>query len=404
MGRTKIWVVFLALCATAIPTTPGAAARRCRSPEMHAKHDVPRGHRHLCRLRVVGSTVVSKTAGLGNIEFAGNVGAVLQRDEGIVALLDMSNPKMPKTVGRYDDGAQASFDGDLAFSKDGNFLFYARQTHQFSKDGLHVLDVSDPAAPALAFYQASGGTLEVATHHDGTDEWVIFLDAVDGLVVSRFVPESGSIVEVFRDPEPVATKVGGPASAGLFVDPKDPSTGGPVLYVSTGGSGLQVYDFADPTAPSLLGEWNEVGLADITVRRTARRRTVYAATEYWFDKTLKPQVVVLDATDPAKLSKLRTLSLRLPADDQWRVQGLTWGGGRLWVAHSHAGLVGLNPRGRVRARALLGAAMHELAEPPPKEQAGFDTSAYAMDAEVRGRYVYLTDAATGALHILRPTR
>ena len=138
-------------------------------------------------MRVVGSTVVSKTAGIGNIEFKGKVGAVLQRDEGIVALLDMSNPKMPKTVGRYEDGATDSFDGDLAFSKDGKFLFYARQTHQFSKDGVHVLDVSDPAAPALAYYQASGGTLEVATYHDGAAEWVVFLDAVDGLHVRRCV-------------------------------------------------------------------------------------------------------------------------------------------------------------------------------------------------------------------------
>jgi hypothetical protein len=48
--------------------------------------------------------------------------------------------------------------------------------------------------------------------------------------------------------------------------------------------------------------------------------------------------------------------------------------------------------------------MHDSAEPPPMEQAGFPTSAYAMDVEMRGRYLYLTDAATGALHMLRPTR
>jgi hypothetical protein len=371
---------------------------------MHAKHDVARGHRYLCRMNLVRSLEVSEAAGLGNIEFHKNVGAVLQREEGIVALLDVSDPARPKVTGRYMDGATDSFDGDLAFAHDGAYLFYGRQTHQFSKDGVHVLDVSDPTAPTSPFYLASGGTLQVAYHYDGTDEWVIFLDALDGLVVTRFVRASGSLVEVFRDPDPVASKVGGPASAGLFVDPKDPATGNPLLYVSTGGSGLQIYDFADPTAPALLGEWNEVGLADLVVRRTSSTRIVYAATEYWFDKTLTPRVIVLDATDPASISEKRALSLGLPADDQWRVQGMTWAGRRLLIAHSHAGLVAMNQRGRLTARALIGGAMNSAAEPPPKEQAGFSTAAYAMDVERKGPFVYLSDAATGMLHVLRSRR
>jgi hypothetical protein len=88
----------------------------------------------------------------------------------------------------------------------------------------------------------------------------------------------------------------------------------------------------------------------------------------------------------------------------WRVQGMAWRKGNLLVAHSHAGLVELTPRGGLRSRALLGGSMNEGAEPPPTEQMGLRTSAYAMDVERRGRYVYLTDAATGALHVLRPTR
>ena len=371
---------------------------------MHDDHSVTKGHRYLCRFKRVGSAVISETAGLGNIEFKGQVGAVLQRDEGVVTLLDMADPKKPKALGRYDDDIPDSFDGDLAFSQSGDYLFYARQTHQFSRDGLHVLDISDPKAPALAFYQASGGTLRVDTYFDGTDEWVIFLDAIDGLVVSRFVPETGAIVEVFRDPNPAATKVGGPASAGLFVDPNDPATETPILYASTGGSGLQIYDFSDPTDPALLGEWNEVGLADIVVRRSATKRTVYAATEYWFDKTVPPAVVVLNATDFGKIEARRPLSLKLPADDQWRVQGMTWAKRRLLVAHSHAGLIGFTTRGRLASRALIGGAMHEAAQPPPVEQAGFPTSAYAMDVEARGRFIYLTDAATGSLHVLRASR
>lgn len=393
-------LIGILLAAVSVAPAGGRRAQtRCRAPEMHSNHDAASGHRYLCRYRVVSSTEVSEAAGLGNIEFRKKVGAVVQRDEGIVALLDMASAKRPKVIGRYSDDAQDAFDGDLAFSHDAQFLFYARQTHQFSRDGVHVLNVADPSAPALSFYQPSGGTLEVAYYFDGTDEWVVFLDAVDGLVVSRFVRETGALVEVFRDPEPVASKVGGPASAGLIVDAHDREA--PVLYVSTGGSGLQVYDFSDPTAPSLLGEWSEMGLADIVVRASASRRTVYAATEYWFDKTQSPRVVVLDATKPEKIKVVRSLSLGLPAEDMWRVQGLTWRRGRLLVAHSHAGLVALDPRGSLRARALLGGSMNEAAEPPPTEQMALRTSAYAMDVERRGRFIYLTDAATGTLHVLR---
>lgn len=362
---------------------------------MHSgpQHDRPKAHRYLCRARVVASTIVSKEAGLGRIELSGKVGAVLQRDEGVVAMLDMADPRHPKVVGRYTDDAQDSFDGDLAFSHDGRFLFYARQTHQFSKDGVHVLDVSDPAQPALTFYQASGGTLRIAYYFDGDSEWVIFLDAVDGLVISRFVRESGSLAEVFRDPDPPTKKVGGPSSAGLFVDPKDPATGAPILYVSTGGSGLEIYDLSDPTAPQMVGSWADVGLAEVEIKRSSDKRLVYAATEYWFDPQIPPAIVVLNATKFDAIKKVRTLRLEVPVDDLWRVQAMAWAGKRLLVAHSHAGLVGFTPKGRMSARALLGGPHHE--------GAGVLSAAYAMDVEQRGKLTYLTDAATGALHTLR---
>ncbi|MEA2447282.1 MAG: hypothetical protein QOK47_919 [Actinomycetota bacterium] len=386
-------VAFLLVAASPVA---GGKAVHCRGPEMHADHDRPAAHRYFCRTRLVASTIVSKEAGLGRIEFSGAVGAVLQRDEGAVAMLDMSQPARPKVVGRYDDDIQDSFDGDLAFSHDGQFLFYARQTHQFSKDGVHVLDVSDPTSPQLAFYQASGGTLRIAYYFDGTDEWVVFLDAVDGLVVCRFVRESGSLAEVYRDPDPALEKVGGPASAGLFIDPKDPQTETPLLYVSTGGSGLQIYDFSDPTTPTELGSWADVGLAEVEVKRTPKKRIVYAATEYWFDDQISPEVVVLDATKPDAIKRVRTLRLKVPTDNNWRVQGMAWAGKRLLVAHSHAGLIGFTTKGAVSARALIGSVPHE--------GAGVPGSVYAMDVERRGKLIYVTDASTGALQILRLLR
>ena len=170
---------------------------------------------------------VSTEAGLGRVEVAGDLAAVLQRDEGAVALLGLKGGR-PKVLGRYDDDIQDSFDGDLAFSEDRRWLFYARQTHRFSKDGIHVLNITDPSAPTLAFYQPQGGTLRLAYFNDGGAEWIFTLDAIHGLVTNRFEPTTGALVPVHASPLP-ALKVGGPASAGLVVDPEDRLTGAPLL-------------------------------------------------------------------------------------------------------------------------------------------------------------------------------
>lgn len=341
---------------------------------------------------LVGSLEVSKEAGLGRIELHGDLAAIVQRDEGAVALVDVKNRAKPKVLGRYDDDIRDSFDGDLAFSTDGQWLFYARQTHRFSKDGIHVLDVSDPSAPTLRHYQPQGGTFRIA-HFDGAGaEWVFSLDAIHGLVVNRFVPEAGVLVPVHVDALP-ALKVGGPASAGLFVDEKDPMLGVPVLYAATGRTGVQMFDIADPARPRLLGSWGEVGLAEIEVATTKRSRTIFGATEYWFNKQLEPKVIVLDATKPETIKEKTTWSIGCPADDQWRVQGMTlWRNGVL-AAHSRWGLVEMSHTAGTSPLPVVSAPSNDAATV-------LGDGPYVMDVETRGRYVYATDAATGFLSIL----
>lgn len=342
--------------------------------------------------RLVGRLEVSKDAGLGRIELRGKIAAVLQRDEGAVALIDISNPAKPKVLGRYDDDIQDSFDGDLAFSDDGRWLFYARQTHQFSKDGIHVLDVADPKAPTLRTYQPQGGTLRIAYFKGAGGEWVFSLDAIHGLVVNRFVPEAGALAPVHIDALP-ALKVGGPASGGLFIDPKDPKLGVPLLYAATGQTGVQMFDISDPLRPALLGAWDEVGLAEIEVVATKKGRTIFGATEYWFDKQLEPQVIVLDATKPDSIKQRTVWSVGCPPDDQWRVQGMVpWGRGVL-AANSHWGLVEMSHTAGTTPLPVAEARRNEAATV-------LGDAPYVFDVEVSGKYVYATDAANGYLSIL----
>ena len=363
----------------------------------------PPGSPSACGLSQVGSVEVSKAAGAGRVEVHGKLAAVLQRDEGIVSLVDVSKPARPKVLGRYDGGleqqrAGESLDGDLAFSSDGKWLFYARQSTQLSADGLHVLDVSDPSAPALRHFQPEGGTFRVALHETESATYVITMDAIEGLVINRFDPTNtaGVLVPVYSDPQPALRRVGGPASAGLFVDAADPKLGVPVLYASSGTTGLQVYDLSTPEQPALLGSWGETGLAEVEVVRTKTARTVYAATEYWFNESLEPEVVVLDATDLGAIAEKKRIGLNLAAAEEFRIQGMAIDRGRLWVAHSSIGLVGFDRGGHPVAYLNdLGDrndGSTELGQP------------YTFDVEAAKGLLYVTDAATGRLAIARAGR
>lgn len=336
------------------------------------------------------SISVSDIGGLGRIEWGASLGAVLSRDEGIVSILaPHRNPLAPpRIIGRYDDDAEDSFDGDLAFVGD-RWLLYARQTHQFSKDGIHVLDLADPRAPRLAFYQPQGGTLRIAHYNGGGDSWVFSLDAVDGLVANLFETTTGALVPVHASPLP-ALKVGGPASAGLFVDRKDPMTGKPILYVSTGRTGVEMFDISNPADPVLLGSWGEVGLAEIEVQAWKSGRRIYAATEYWFDKQLAPEVMVLDARDPASIEEIDRWSIGALADDSARVQGMAFLEGLLYVAHSHEGVIVFSPGGSVERRIRLNGKAQE-------GSAYAGGGSIAFDVESYGLGLLISDAGTGRL-------
>ncbi|HEX2195601.1 MAG TPA: hypothetical protein VHJ76_01640, partial [Actinomycetota bacterium] len=89
-----------------------SGARGCDAP-------APKGAPRACGISKVGAVEVSEAAGLGRVELHGKLAAVLQRDEGIVSLVDVSKPGRPKVLGRYDGGIEGqragqSLDGDLA--------------------------------------------------------------------------------------------------------------------------------------------------------------------------------------------------------------------------------------------------------------------------------------------------
>lgn len=393
----------------AVPASPGGAQESPVACGMHLAHSGAH-ERDSCGMTRLGAVEVSAEKGLGQIEIQGNRGAVIQREDGKIAILDVTDPAAPRVLGRYDGGVgrpevDDPYDGDAAFSHDGRFLFYARQTHDYSNEGLHVLDIADPAAPKLVAFGPQGGMLRVAYYRDTAGvEYAITQDAIAGLTIFRFerTPAGGALVPVFLDALP-QLKVGGPASAGLVVDPKDPKLGVPLLYASNGTVGLDVFNIANPAQPVKLGSWTVDGLADIELRATAESRTVYAATEYWFDKATKPRVVELDATNLAAIVERRRVS---PADPDysssaigWQIQGIELAGDNLYITHAHGG-VGVLPTSALDGQVM--ASTTDLGDPNTGgEFKSAATSPYAMDVEVSGDAIYVSDASTGTLSTFR---
>lgn len=351
-----------------------------------------------CNLELVGAVDVSVT-GLGQLDTHDDLAAVVLRDEGRVALVDLSDPAAPTVVGSYDGGTgQAALDhpldGDVAFSADGSLLFHARQTSDWSNEGLHVLDVTDPTNPVRVDLAPQGGMLRVATAVVGATELVATLDAVAGLTLFEVVrtPLGASVVPLYADVLP-ALKVGGPASAGLAFDLAE--DGSALLVATDGTEGLHLYDVTDPADVAVVGGWDGQGLAAVAVEHRDGRRLVHAASEYWFDATTPPELLTLDATDPGAVTEVARRNLGgHDGSLAWKLGGLVLWDGELFVAHGHAGVVALEP-----ASGSLPRATTDLGEPArPHPTYGF-LARYAMDVAVHGDHVLVTDAVTGELRL-----
>ncbi|MDQ4125618.1 MAG: hypothetical protein M3134_08470, partial [Actinomycetota bacterium] len=138
------------------------------------------------------------------------------------------------------------------------------------------------------------------------------------------------------------------------------------------------------------------GLAEIELVRTKKSRTVYAATEYWFNESLVPEVVVLDATRLDAIEERKRIGLGVAAVEEFRIQGMTIDQGRIYVAHSSLGLVGFDSAGHP---------VEYVNDFGKRNEGSTELSdTYAFDVEASKGLLYVTDAASGTLTLARRTR
>lgn len=226
----------------------------------------------------------------------------------------------------------------LAFAKgvalDGNHAYVAA-----GKNGLQVIDVTDPAQPtATANFDSAGRAYSVALSGD----YAYLADYDAGLQVFN-------ISDPFN-PVPVAELAIGGLARSVAIS-------GNRAYVSGSAAGLKIFDISDPSRPLLEGEYDTNGIVrDVVVRNG------YA---YVADGGRGLRIInVSDPTQPVTTGLYNTSG---------RAYGLALSGDYAYVADNEAGLQVIDVSDRTQPRLIT----------------SYGTTGDAKGIAVSGNYAYV---------------
>ncbi|MCC7500426.1 hypothetical protein IT396_01330, partial [Candidatus Nomurabacteria bacterium] len=175
------------------------------------------------------ATVGTYSTGLDNtvsVAVANNYAFIGDEFAGI-KILDVANPASPVLVGSYSD-----ITGPYDLEVSGKYLFAV----DLNDDELHIIDISDPANPAVAAVYTSGLLAPYGVAVYGRYAYVASQDNGDIVVVDISNPKSPALA---------GTYAGDGAPAALYVS-------GKYLYVADAGAGFYILDVSNPTSPSLV--------------------------------------------------------------------------------------------------------------------------------------------------------
>ena len=188
-------------------------------------------------------------------------------------VLDVSNPASPAIIGFYNTSSAygVAIDGAIAYLADGNA-------------GLRIFDVSDPQAPKLISTVDTPGSAErVRIGSFSGKKCAVVADGWGGAVRIVDVTAPASPVEISSFPSASPTVA-------------DTKIVGNILYISGLSNGLQVFDVGNPSQPILRGTYtNGSNEGSIEVVGT----TVYIGVSFGTG-----YMRVLNASNPSNITKL----------------------------------------------------------------------------------------------------
>jgi hypothetical protein len=217
-----------------------------------------------------------------------------------VTVIDVTDPLVANAVGNYKS---AGFPGGIDF--EGPFACVA-----YGTNGLHILDVSDPANPKrVSTCAISGEAYDVAI----SENKAYVVDFSGSIVICDLASLPPRIPSSYKT---------GP----LLTDVKVTNN---VAYVAAGTSGLLILDVQNPSAPKPLGVWRE----DCIVQNLALAGNfLYLSGGRCASDIVESILRVIDVTDPSHPIRVGGL------DGISGARGLAVVGDVLYVAAQHEGL------------------------------------------------------------------
>lgn len=261
--------------------------------------------------------------------------------------------------------------------------------------GLHILNISDPTAPARIGWCEAEGALGVAVHS---------APLRDGMAGSpgemyAYVAAGGSGLHVVDVSDPVA-----PVETGLYDTPgvaqgvavhsygasrrteqqaplRDSMAGGPgdlYAYVADGDAGLRVVDVSDPAAPAEVGSYDTPGKAWDVVVASGPGGTLAYVVDLDFSG-VNNGLRIIDVSDPAAPTQVGSYSA---GGGCW-----TWGvavvGNYAYIANFGCGL-----------------RIVDVSDPTAPAEAGVWYGADPTSVTVAGKYAYVGAVSGYGLRVL----
>jgi hypothetical protein len=313
-----------------------------------------------------------------NVDVAGNYAYVTSGyyhidPYGELKIIDISNPAAPTHVGECD-----AYGWPIDIAVSGNYAYLAN-----GDDGLVILNVGDPDAPAIVGFYGGGyvsdvdvagnhayvNNLEVVDVSDPSDpflsgsfdtEHVAYDIVVSGNYAYIAAGENGLVIMDISNPA-------SPALMGTYVTTvvsNDVDVVGNYAYVADEINGLVIVDITNPSAPTFVGNCDTEYTNDIAV-----------ASNYAYISDVTNGLVIMDISNPS--SPALTGSY-----DAYNAQDVDVAGNYAYLADTINGLVIVN-----------------ISDPAaPTLTNSYDTG-YAEGVDVAGNYAYIADSNNGLVII-----
>lgn len=309
------------------------------------------------------------------VDVVGDYAYVADADSGLT-IVDISDPSLPSLAGRFVTGGSANdvvvkgeyayvadgsagliavditdptapslagslaIVGAVAIDVDGDYLYVA-----VGVGGLHAVDISDPASPAFLYAYNSPGTASgIALAGD-----IAYLaDGNSGLAAVRIsdLVRALSVLGSYNPPS----------------QPLDIAVSGDLMFIPTFLAGVEIFDVSDPTTPTLIGTYAQLGAKCVDVTGDLLLVQIQSVGLH-----------VIDISDPTAPSLLGTY-----ANSTWSTIDIRVDGDYVYAPNYGTGLQVIN-----------------ISNPAsPSLVATYNTPSSARDVVIEGEYAFVADYAT----------